>query len=487
LIARLLSALLLTVATLSAALNATAQTEAADFSRIGFAGALTTAVSDYQCVGINPANRSFRPQTDAYELSTPISFGIYRKKRSWAFTLAEGGFAAHSDALSRGSLWQTLFQSESFDFTFEQKRQAAREFANNGLRTSVDIILFGAAYQSDNWGGIAVTARERVAATFALNDALSRLVFEGRYFEYFDSSAVNFNGDTVGYSTNPQPFSTLFEGSRLALTWYREYALSYGLEVISTKSVRIYAGASAKYLQGYAYLDAFASNGELFARSALSPLFGINYGKATTPSFIPGNDFVPVGTGWGADLGLTVTVGSQWSAALSVVDLGSVHWTGNVFRAQDTVLNGLTSEGFVNYNLFEQAPKITGDGNFFQWGGLQTATTQLPTRIRAGVSYRRNSKIRYGVDVIAPLNTSAGSLGQAIVSAGVDIRPVVWLTVSSGVGAGGNMGPFIPVGVMASLLDGLWEVGLQSRDILTLVATRRPVISLCIGLTRLRL
>lgn len=478
--------LLLGLAALAALEPAQSQTEAADFSRVGFAGALTCTVSDYQCVGINPANLGFRPEIDAYELSTPISFGIYRKKRSWAFSLAEGGFAAHSDALSRASLWQTLFQSESFDFTFEQKQQAAREFANNGLRTSADVILFGASYQSDSWGGIALTARERIAATFALNDALSSLVFEGRFYSYFDSSAVNFNGDTVGYATNPERFSSLFEGSRLALTWHREYAFSYGIQLARIGNLGIHLGASVKYLLGYAYLDALARNGELFARSALSPLFGINYGKATTPSFIPGNDFVSVGSGWGFDAGFTITSGSQWSVGIAVLDVGSMVWNGNVFQAKDTVLNGLTSEGFVNYNLFEQAPKITGDGNFFQWDGLASTSTHLPTRLRAGIAYRRNPRIRYGLDVIAPVNTAAGSLGQAIVSAGVDVRPVVWLTVSGGFGFGGNMGPFIPIGVMASVFDGLWEVGLQSRDIFTLVTTRRPVISLCIGLSRLR-
>jgi len=479
--------LLLLIAPFCITVHAIAQTEAADFSRIGFAGALTTVVTDYQCVGINPANLGFLPQNDIYELSNPMLPGIARNKRSWAFSLAEGGFAAHSDALSRSSLWQTLFQSESFDFTIEQKQQAAREFANNGLRTSADVILFGAAFQSDNWGGLAFTVRERVSATFALNESLSRLVFEGRRFDYFDSSTVSFHGDTVGLSTNPQPFSSLFAGSRLALTWHREYALSYGVKIADIQSVKIYAGTTIKHLVGYAYLDALASNGELFARSALSPIFGINYGKATTPSFIPGNAFVPVGSGWGFDAGITATFGTQWSASVSIIDVGSMHWTGNVFKALDTVLNGLTSEGFVNYNLFEQAPKITGDGNFFQWDGLQSATTYLPSRLRGGVSYRRNSKIRYGLDVIAPVNSAAGALGEAIVSAGVDVRPVVWLTVSGGAGFGGNMGAFLPVGVMASLFDGIWEVGLQSRDIITLVAAKRPVISLCIGLSRFRL
>lgn len=466
---------------------ACAQTEAADYSRIGMAGALTTFATDYQCVGINPANLGFLPQVDTYQYSTPISVGIYRNKRSWSATIAEGGFAAHSDALSRTSLWQTLFQSESFDFTFEQKRQAAREFANNGLRASADVILLGIAYQSDEWGGLAVTARERIAATFQLNDALSSLVFEGRFFNYFDSSTVNFAGDTVGLSSQPQQFSELFRGSRLAMTWYREYALSYGVRVATIGSTQFHVGASLKYIVGYAYLDAYATGSEIYARSALSPLFGISYGKATTPSFIAGNDFVSAGTGWGADIGVSALIGDSWSVGASVIDLGAIRWTGNVFRAKDTVLNGLTSEGFANYNLFEQAPQITGDGNFFQWDGLASATTELGTRLRIGVGYRRNPRWRFGIDAVAPFNTAAGALGQAIVSGGVDHRPVVWLTISGGIGYGGNMGMVLPIGAMVSLFGGLWEVGVQSRDILTLLVTQRPVVSVCVGLMRVRL
>lgn len=464
-----------------------AQTEAADYSRIGFGAFLTATASDYQCVGINPANLGFVPEFDVYIMGSPIDGGMDRAKRNWSFTVAEGGFATHSDALKRGDLWDAVFQSSSFDFTPEQKLAAARAFADNGLRFSADIIPVAVSYQSDKWGGLALTVHERVSGTFIFNESASRLAFEGRYYDYFDSTSVNYKGDTVGYARNPQTYAQLFEGTRLAMTWYRELGLSYGLKVLDVPGFRLYAGATAKYLMGYAYMDAEVRDHQLMARSSLSPVFGISYGKAVSPSFIPGKDFRSVGNGWGLDIGLTAEIGLKWTISASVVDLGAMRWDGNVFIAKDTILNGVSSTGFNNYNIFEEAPKITGEGNFFSWNGLSTATSELASRIRGGISYYHTSRWRFGIDAVVPFNRAAGSLGEPIVSGGVDWRPLIWLRVSTGFGGGGNMGTFIPIGAMASLFGGVWEFGLSSRDIITLFTTKRPVLSLCVGLMRIRL
>lgn len=464
-----------------------AQTEAADYSRIGHAAFLTSVAGDYQCVGINPANLGFLPRTDIYVLGSPLGGGVERRKRAWSFTIGEGGFTAHSDALARGDLWDALFQNTGKQFTRADQLRAAEAFADNGVRFSVDVLSLGAAYQSDHYGGIAVTIRERIAGTFVFNDAASKLAFQGRYFDYFDSVGVNFAGDTVGYARSPQRYSQLFGGTRLGMTWYRELGLSYGLQLLDMHAFKLYGGASFKYLTGYAYLDAEIRNGQLVAKSALSPLFGINYGKATSPSLLPGNAFDAVGDGWGLDLGLTAEIGEHLAVSASVIDLGAMRWDGNVFLAKDTILNGMSSEGFASYNIFEEAPKITGEGKFFKWDGLESATSELASRLRIGVAWFHTYKWRFGADAIFPLNRAAGSLGEPIISAGADWRPYIWLRLGTGIGGGGNMGMFIPVSVMFSVFDGMLEFGLSSRDLVTLVTTQRPVLSLAFGVARVRL
>jgi hypothetical protein len=236
---------------------------------------------------------------------------------------------------------------------------------------------------------------------------------------------------------------------------------------------------------GYALIDAFVDQGELKARSALSPVFGISYGKATSSSYIPGTDFRPIADGWSMDVGLTVRFGS-FSFAASAVDLGRMNWYGNVFVARDTILNGMSSTGFNSYNIFEEAPKITGEGNYFKWQGAQDATSNLPARMRFGISYQYSTRWRFGADAIFPFNSSAGALGEPIVSVGADWRPLIWLRTSIGIGGGGNMGAFMPVSILFSTFGGFWELGLASRDVITYFTSDRPVLSLVMGVARFR-
>lgn len=462
-----------------------AQTEASDFARIGFGAYLTSVVSDYQCVGINPANLGFVPKTDVFVLATPLGGGVERQRRAWSFSIAEGGATAHSDALTRGGLMNALFNNGTLQFTLADKRKAAADFAGKGIRFSADIFSAAAAFQTNAFGGISITARERAMGTFKFNEAAASLAFEGRYYSYFDSLSTNFRGDTVGFATHPRPFSELFDGTRLAMSWFRELGISYGIGLYKSEDLDVYVGAGLKYMMAYAYLDAFVEDGQLKAYSSLSPFFGISYGKAISPSFIPGKAFEPIGDGWGLDLGLTVRV-DKFTFSASVVDLGAIRYDGNVFVAKDTILNGMSSTGFASYNIFEEAPKITGDGNYFSWDGLATATSELPSRLRIGASYAHTYRWRFGIDVVTPINQAAGSLGESIVSVGADWRPTLWLRVGGGIGGGGNMGIFLPASVMFSVFGGFWEFGISSRDIITLVAIDRPVVSLTIGLARIR-
>jgi len=462
-----------------------AQSESSDFARIGHAAFLSTTATDYQCVGVNPANLGFVPETEIFTLAEPLGSGVSRRRKDWAFTMLEGGASVHSNAISKDGLLDVILQQGGVKFTPEQKVAAADAFSGNGIRFNADIILIGLSVQTQWAGGIAFTVRERGSGNFVLNNEAASVIFEGRQAAYFDSLAVNWRGDTVGFAKRPKRYSELFNGTTLSMVWYREYAASYGVRLLNFRNVKLYAGVTAKALEAFAYLDARADGTNFAARSALSPYFGINYGNANTPSYIPGSALAPVGLGWGMDLGATLELGDLTLSA-SMIDLGKMTFDGNVFTAGDTVLNGLSSTGFNNYNIFNEAQLITGDGGFFKWGGLQTAATELPTRAKFGASYFVNYRTRIGVDVIASINRSAGSLEQPLVSAGIDYRPLTWIKLGGGVGWGGTMGVFVPVSVMFSFFGGTWELGVSSRDVVTYLAAKQPVMSLAIGVMRLR-
>jgi hypothetical protein len=463
-----------------------AQTEAYDHGRSSAPSVAMPWVSDYQCIGINPANLGFVPTVDVYALASPLGSGITRQMRSTSLGIGEVGVSVHSDALPRSGLLDALFMTSSGSFNAQEKQEAARAFMDKGLRFNVDVLIVGASHQTDDYGGFAFTARERVHGTFVFNSNASQLVFQGKNFPYFDSSAVNEVGDTIAYSTNPQQYSSLFAGTTLAMVWFREYALSYGICVGKVGDASVYLGATGKYLSGYALLDAATTEGAFRATSSLSPFFGINYGKATSPSLIRGNNFIPVGNGFGADLGITVTA-DKWRFSASAVDIGAMEWTGNVFEAKDTVLNGLSSSGFNSYNIFVEAPKITGDGEFFVWQGLQSLQTQLPTRLRASIGYEHTTYWRFGLETTIPIARTPGSMEQLFFVAGADWRPTPWLRVGAGLAGGGSMRVTMPVGASFSLFGGLWELGLSIRCFLLPIIITSPVVGVHLTLARLRL
>ncbi len=466
--------------------RAFAQSEASDFARIGHAGFLSTVVTDYQCVGINPANLGFVPTRDVYSFSTPLSSGSERSRKTFAVSLGEGGASIRSDALSKSGMIDILLQrGTAVKFSEADKVAAAKAFSGKGLRFNLDIMPFAFAYQHESIGGFALSVRERVNGTFVLNEQAAKLMFQGRHSDYFDSTALNWRGDTIGYARSPQKFSKLFDGTILSMSWLREFAISYGIQVFEDSSTSIYVGVAPKFLQSYAYLEARVAAGDLLAQSALSPYFAINYGKATTPSAITGTALVPIGEGYGLDAGVTVKY-QDWTFSGSIIDIGSVTYNGNVFAAGDTVLNGLGSEGFDSYNLFEEAPKITGEGQYFRWEGLMSAKSELPMRLRFGTSWQQSKRWSYGVDCIIALNDVAGALRQTLISSGVDYRPKDWLNIGLGLAHGANMGLTMPTSIMFSIMNGRWQLGISTLDLTSLFSNVNPVVSGIIGVARIR-
>jgi hypothetical protein len=462
--------------------SAVAQTEGVDYLRVGHAAFFVTTTSDYQCVGINPANLGFIPQPDLYQLASPVGGGIEWERRDISIGISEVGTSIRSTAMPRGPLVDMFFGANE-ELTSQQKVDAASRFVNEGVDYSVNGLLIGAAYQTQDVGGFAVTVRDRITGTFKMNESGARFAFEGRRWEYFDSVGFDWKGDTIGYATTPLNYSQIFDGTILSMLWVRELGLSWGIEMFSVGSTRFFGGVTGKYLMGLAMLDARVENGTLRARSALSGLFDINYGKGVSPSKTANQI---VADGWGMDIGFTALVGERWSFGASIIDLGKLTWDGNVYAAKDTILNGLTSTGFASYNIFEEAPKITGEGNFFKWEGLETTTTHMPTRIRFGGAYDMSTRWRFGADVVIPVTTTAGGGDYVLISGGVDMRPIAWLRLSGGILWPVGVRPVIPFGAMFTLFDGLWELGLTTNDLSTLVFINDPTVSIGTALFRFR-
>lgn len=490
------ASLLLTVTT------GLSQYEFSSFTSTGRGGA-TTFATDYQAVGINPANLGWEYQFDDKKI---------------AFGFNEFTFSLHSDALSKQDLRnniRSLFDSDSTTgFSYDEKIAAAKSFSDAGLALNFDYGSVGFAFMTEKLGGIGFRINDRVQWWSKLGATASDLLFRGKYANYFDSLVYidpntldttllsnhqNYSPDTLnniasGYASVPLPLNQILNGSELSLSWTREYNVSYGRKILGIDDkFMLYGGVGVKYVQGMAYMQIESKEGKLNGFSAITPFFDIDYGAAslTNPNVVTqpkGSLFPkPVGQGWGFDFGLNAIIKNKLKVGLAVTNIGTINWEGNVYRVKDTLLINTDNAGLNNYNLFSQLNKLVGKNGVAKWKGLESKKVALPTLVRLGASLRFGKKLELGADLLLPTNEVPGSLEGALIGLGGDFTPVRWVNLSAGFVTGGNYGPQVPVGITFIAGNGKWEAGVASRDAINFFTKNGPTISLSMGFLRFRL
>jgi len=466
------------------------QSEMSVFTATGRAGAATTFVTDYQSLGINPANLGWAPKQEKM-----ISFG-----------LLEGAYSMYSESLVKSDMVGSI-RGGNTEFTYDEKIAAAQDFTESGLAANVDISWIGISVQPDQTvGGFAFGVKDRFQWYSKFSKTLSEILFRGYNAPYFTNLVLT-TGDTIintdnlpkdtlaliekGINLAPKLFSEVMGESGISMAWYREYNFSYGRMLMGNDELAIYAGVGIKYLSGLSIIDLNVKNGELEAFSAITPAFEIDYGdsaKVKNPSTIEDGGLLPktVGSGMGLDLGISVVIGEKLKIGLALNDIGSITWDGNVYQASDAELIDMASPGFNSYNIFEQAQNILGDSGVFDWNGIVEKKVNLPTHFRAGVGYKASEKFEIGLDMVIPANDVAGNYEKPLIAVGLDLVPIPWLRLSSGITTGGNYNLNIPVGVVVMLSEGAWELGVASRDAVTFFSETSPTLSLSAGFLRFR-
>lgn len=467
-----------------------AQSEKSDFTATGRGGVATTFSTDYHAAGINPSNLGWKMKFE---------------EKSFTFGLLETSTILHSEALERKELWNSITNWNSGDLTQQQKNEAAADFASKPLAINQDLMSLGLSFQNETFGGIAFTIHDRISWYSNLNKNAAEIMFLGFNAPYFDKKYNEFNElmsqesyeqypDSVkaGAASNPGFFSDILDGTRMNMNWYREFNLSYGRKIINGEKLKIYVGAGAKYLQGIATIDIAAEGGEFKAFSAVTPGFGINYGDsimASNPTTITSESKFPsaVGSGFGADAGITLEFFEKLKIGAALTDIGSITWNGNAYEADDNTLDSISSEGFNSYNIFLESEDILADNKYFQWHGSESRTVSLPALARLGASYKISEKFEVGADVVVPANKVANDLTNTAVSFGIDFRPLDFVTISSGFSTGGNYSSNIPLGVVFNVGDGAWEAGVATRDVMVFITQDKPTISVAMGFLRFRI
>ena len=145
-------------------------------------GYTTTAASDYECLGINPANLGWSWDNHMVNLG-----------------FLETGISIYTNALTKNQVTRDLFNN-SIKLDSLGKANAASNFSNTRLWGQGGVTWLGLSVNIPKIGGFAISIRDRLWNT-VLNHAAAQFLFLGYNDKaYFDSTVIK-NGDTTGFAS----------------------------------------------------------------------------------------------------------------------------------------------------------------------------------------------------------------------------------------------------------------------------------------------
>lgn len=439
-----------------------AQTEYGAFTATG-SGMPIHVVSDYQCLGINPAN-----------------LGWSTDKHRWHLGLAGVGMSIYSEPITKENI-SMFFKDE--EFTYDEKVAAARRFTDGRIAADLGINGLGLSYQDPEVGGFAFSIRERGSFNMKLNATAAELLWLGFNSDYFDEKVIQQGIITAGISNDPKPVADLFRGSSFSSLWVREFLFGYGRKIVENEEFGIYGGLGVKYMQGFGWVDIFIDEDRVYGYSSHSPIFQFDY-PHPTPSAMTGKGLSPSGSGFGFDIGLSAQYRNLVRFGFSLNDIGSINWDGNVYEASfEAKISKIETGGIGNESFQDIFDAMVVEDDIFEWKGLLSKKSGLPTHIRTGASYIGTPGLIAGAELMLPMHKVPGAQEGAIIGLGVQYNPFGGFFFSTGFQTGGNYNFHIPLGFSVQMTQG-WEIGLATRDISILFRNVNPNLSVSFGFMR---
>lgn len=472
-----------------------AQVEGSVYSVTARGGVGTTFVTDYQAIGINPAN-----------------LGIKKNYRDPKFTfgLLEANVAFSSESINTNELLGAITNYKTDRFSMEQRNEAIQKFSNKSTTVDANVMLFGVSWTlPKKWGGIAFNIRDRVSTYTKTNDFTAELMFMGAASSYFPKLTMA-NGEQIdnprhtgGNLTedqlnqvksgsfenvdDAQSFSQLLVGTKMQSTWVREFNFSYGGQILETYDLSIYGGFGARYLQGLLIMDFDVTKGgewnsPVFSSSLVNPIDVLS--STFTGNEVSDNRSMtekiinpkPAGHGYGLDVGFTFVIKRNIKIGIALNNFGEMNWSGQIYSVGDLPFESVVGQGLDNYNIFVQNEgtfQFAGSNNPLGWELKDvTKKIKLPTTLRIGASYEFFRLVNVGIDVIIPQNDAPGNLQSPLYAIGGDFKPFKLLTFTTGFNYGGNNEVFNwPLGVTYSARKGFYEVGISTADVTSFFVT----------------
>lgn len=485
-----MKSLLLSACLLMAPAWLLAQAERSVFTAVG-RGVATTFTTDYQTIGINPANLGFRK-----------SF----RDPKFTFGVMEANISMFSGTLNRRELVQAVFAPQNINLSQEEKAEAARRFTDTPFGFNFDAMLIGASIYVKKVGGFAFSINDRVQFFSRLNRTASEIVFLGNNASYFPFLLLS-NGRAIpndpnlspdvrervvaGFidEQNAQTYGQVLDGSRFSSNWYREFNFAYGTRLIDEYNFSLHVGGGIRLLRGLALINLVAQDGQLIRNNiSMSPTFNLNFGASvqnSNPSFVGLQDNVsdfrrvfaatPVGAGTAFDIGINMTIKRNFYLGIAATNIGSINWTGNAYNLADGKLREIQGSGIDTYNLLVTSQnnlQLAGERAALEWRGTNNIRQQLPGVLRIGASYEYFRTFHAGIDIIMPLTEAATNIERPIIALGGDYRLNRWLKISTGFNLDGYQKGKVnfPAGIAYTASRRFFEMGISTRDLVTFFA-----------------
>ncbi len=443
---------------------ATAQTDGFLFNYMGL-GASTALVTDYQTIGVNPANLGLVTQHNV------------------AFEIGGAGFSLFSDGLPKSALRDFSFGNTT-EISIEEQLAIAKDLMGESYKINTKINVLAFSFGMGKAGTLAMSFGLALNQSFRMGGVASSLFFEGFDYEgYFDTIVSTPDGG-YGVAYDPLSLSEKTDSTQLSFNVQTAVDLAWGRQWFAGENLNLYAGVGARYVMSYAYVDFSSTDGEIGGQAALG-LDLIN-----TPDFINTFDanqqpFQPVGTGIGFDVGVTAELFQNLRLSGAIVNIGNVNYTLNTLAFNDIVLDTVYYEGVESTAAGDIISTLLKDEEIIGYEGVENFTAPLPTTMRLGASYNVTNFLTVAGDVNVPVSTTARNFSAAQIGLGARVTVARFLQLSTGVTSGGGYGLNVPAGLIFNFP--FMEFGLGTRDIAIFFGEDNPTISWVFGIMRFKI
>lgn len=258
---------------------------------------------------------------------------------------------------------------------------------------------------------------------------LSNFDDDGRYYTKISASVAKLyvalgSIGTIGFEANdyisgnlilPKQFIELalngneinrkysFDDLSIKSWWVRNYAFNYANQIYkrdkeSKSSIEaLTIGAKIKYIQGFAYAGTESINSSFYtdqadnslkgsyqaiARTAFSPNLGIKYDFDSAYAPIENISVFPeaVGSGFGADIGMSLLLSNGINISLAINDIGSINWD------KHTAEHIYSGNFFINDIFNQEQLDSLEDMNIDESKYISEFSTSLPSNLQLGTS-----------------------------------------------------------------------------------------------------